>query len=114
MAAKTAADDAQTAAAAVGIRLSEAEAKSGQAREVASQAEAKAREAEAVPGETGMKVPELESSISRAKDPADTAYETARRAQSSSETWFTELTNADHSFASSLSMIASDLNLRVR
>ncbi|WP_240628816.1 hypothetical protein [Trueperella pyogenes] len=41
--AKTAAEDAQAAAAAVGARLTEAEAEIGQAREAASQAEATAR-----------------------------------------------------------------------
>ncbi|PXY16395.1 peptidase [Corynebacterium striatum] len=113
-AAKTAADDAQAAAAAVGARLTEAEAEIGQAREAASQAEATAREAEAVAGEAGMKVTGLESSVSQAQHRADTAYETARQVQTSSEARFTELTNADNSLASSLSMMASDLNLRVR
>lgn len=113
-AAKTAADDAQAAAAAVGARLTVAEAEIGQAREAASQAEATAREAEAVAGEAGMKVTGLESSVSQAQHRADTAYETARQVQTSSEARFTELTNADNSLASSLSMMASDLNLRVR
>ncbi|QXB17555.1 phage minor structural protein, N-terminal region [Corynebacterium coyleae] len=113
-AAKTAADDAQAAAAAVAARLTEAEAEISQAREAASQAEATAREAEAVAGEAGMKVAGLESSVSQAQHRADTAYETARQVQTSSEARFTELTNADNSLASSLSMMASDLNLRVR
>ncbi|HAT1146140.1 TPA: peptidase, partial [Corynebacterium striatum] len=76
--------------------------------------EATAREAEAVAGEAGMKVTGLESSVSQAQHRADTAYETARQVQTSSEARFTELTNADNSLASSLSMMASDLNLRVR
>ncbi|WIK64237.1 phage tail spike protein [Gleimia hominis] len=113
-AAKTAADDAQAAAIAVAARLTVAEAEIGQAREAASQAEATAREAEAVAGEAGMKVTGLESSVSQAQHRADTAYETARQVQTSSEARFTELTNADNSLASSLSMMASDLNLRVR
>lgn len=113
-AAKTAADDAQAAAAAVGARLTEAEAEIGQAREAASQAEATARQAEAVAGEAGVKVAGLESSVSQARHRADTAYETARQVQTSSEARFTELANADNSLASSLSMMASDLNLRVR
>ncbi|MDC7106860.1 phage tail spike protein [Corynebacterium striatum] len=113
-AAKTAAADAQAAAVAVGARLTEAEAEIGQAREAASQAEATAREAEAVAGEAGVKVAGLESSVSQAWHRADTAYETARQVQTSSEARFTELTNADNSLASSLSMMASDLNLRVR
>lgn len=113
-AAKTAADDAQAAAIAVAARLTEAETEIGQAREAASQAEATAREAEAVAGEAGMKVTGLESSVSQAQHRADTAYETARQVQTSSEARFTELTNADNSLASSLSMMASDLNLRVR
>ncbi|MCT1807733.1 hypothetical protein [Dermabacter hominis] len=61
-----------------------------------------------------MKVAGLESSVSQAQYRADTAYETARQVQTSSEAWFTELTDADSSLASSLSMMASDLNLRVR
>lgn len=113
-AAKTAADDAQAAAAAVGARLTEAEAEIGQAREAASQAEATARQAEAVAGEAGVKVAGIESSVSQARHRADTAYETARQVQTSSEARFTELANADNSLASSLSMMASDLNLRVR
>lgn len=113
-AAKTAADDAQAAAIAVAARLTEAETEISQAREAASQAEATAREAEAVAGEAGMKVTGLESSVSQAQHRADTAYETARQVQTSSEARFTELTNADNSLASSLSMMASDLNLRVR
>lgn len=113
-AAKTAADDAQAAAAAVGARLTVAEAEIGQAREAASQAEATARQAEAVAGEAGVKVAGLESSVSQARHRADTAYETARQVQTSSEARFTELANADNSLASSLSMMASDLNLRVR
>lgn len=113
-AAKTAADDAQAAATAVAARLTVAEAEIGQAREAASQAEATAREAEAVAGEAGMKVTGLESSVSQAQHRADTAYETARQVQTSNEARFTELTNADNSLASSLSMMASDLNLRVR
>ncbi|MFS0483204.1 phage tail spike protein [Corynebacterium striatum] len=113
-AAKTAADDAQAAAAAVGARLTEAETEIGQAREAASQAEATARQAEAVAGEAGVKVAGLESSVSQAQHRADTAYETARQVQTSSEAQFTELANADNSLASSLSMMASDLNLRVR
>ncbi|HAT6583090.1 TPA: peptidase [Corynebacterium striatum] len=113
-AAKTAADDAQAAAIAVGARLTEAETEISQAREAASQAEATAREAEAVAGEAGMKVTGLESSVSQAQHRADTAYETARQVQTSNEARFTELTNADNSLASSLSMMASDLNLRVR
>lgn len=113
-AAKTAADDAQAAAAAVGARLTEAEVEIGQAREAANQAEATARQAEAVAGEAGAKVAGLESSVSQARHRADTAYETARQVQTSSEARFTELTNADNSLASSLSMMASDLNLRVR
>ncbi|CAB0561900.1 peptidase [Corynebacterium diphtheriae] len=113
-AAKTAADDAQAAAAAVGARLTEAETEISQAREAASQAEATARQAEAVAGEAGVKVTGLESSVSQAQHRADTAYETARQVQTSSEARFTELTNADNSLASSLSMMASDLNLRVR
>lgn len=112
-AAKTAADDAQAAAAAVAARLTEAEAEIGQAREAASQAEATARQAEAVAGEAGVKVAGLESSVSQARHRADTAYETARQVQTSNEARFTELTNADNSLASSLSMMASDLNLRV-
>lgn len=113
-AAKTAADDAQAAAAAVAARLTEAETEISQAREAASQAEATAREAEAVAGEAAVKVTGLESSVSQAQHRADTAYETARQVQTSSEARFTELTNADNSLASSLSMMASDLNLRVR
>ncbi|MEH1559080.1 phage tail spike protein [Cutibacterium avidum] len=113
-AAKTAADDAQAAAIAVAARLTEAETEISQAREAASQAEATAREAEAVAGEAGMKVTGLESSVSQAQHRADTAYETARQVQTSNEARFTELTNADNSLASSLSMMASDLNLRVR
>ena len=113
-AAKTAADDAQAAAAAVGARLTEAEVEIGQAREAANQAEATAREAEAVAGEAGVKVAGLESSVSQARHRADTAYETARQVQTSSEARFTELTNADNGLASSLSMMAGDLNLRVR
>ncbi len=113
-AAKTAADDAQAAAAAVGARLTEAEDEIGQAREAASQAEATARQAEAAAGETGARVTGLESSVSQAQHRADTAYETAQQVQTSSEVRFTELTNADNSLASSLSMMASDLNLRVR
>ncbi|WP_368920710.1 phage tail spike protein [Corynebacterium striatum] len=113
-AAKTAADDAHAAAAAVGARLTEAETEISQAREAASQAEATARQAEAVAGEAGVKVAGLESSVSQAQHRADTAYETARQVQTSSEARFTELTNADNSLASSLSMMASDLNLRVR
>ncbi|MHC9700022.1 phage tail spike protein [Corynebacterium diphtheriae] len=113
-AAKTAADDAQAAAAAVGARLTEAETEISQARAAASQAEATARQAEAVAGEAGVKVTGLESSVSQARHRADTAYETARQVQTSSEARFTELTNADNSLASSLSMMASDLNLRVR
>ena len=113
-AAKTAADDAQAAAAAVGARLTEAETEISQAREAASQAEATARQAEAVAGEAGVKVTGLESSVSQAQHRADTAYETARQVQTSSEARFTELMNADNSLASSLSMMASDLNLRVR
>ncbi len=113
-AAKTAADDAQAAATAVAARLTVAETEISQAREAASQAEATAREAEAVAGEAGMKVTGLESSVSQAQHRADTAYETARQVQTSSEARFTELTNADNSLASSLSMMASDLNLRVR
>lgn len=113
-AAKTAADDAQAAAIAVGARLTEAETEISQAREAASQAETTARQAEAVAGEAGVKVTGLESSVSQARHRADTAYETARQVQTSSEARFTELTNADNSLASSLSMMASDLNLRVR
>lgn len=113
-AAKTAADDAQAAATAVAARLTVAETEISQAREAASQAEATAREAEAVAGEAGMKVTGLESSVSQAQHRADTAYETARQVQTSNEARFTELTNADNSLASSLSMMASDLNLRVR
>ena len=113
-AAKTAADDAQAAAIAVAARLTEAETEISQAREAASQAEATAREAEAVAGEAGMKVTGLKSSVSQAQHRADTAYETARQVQTSNEARFTELTNADNSLASSLSMMASDLNLRVR
>lgn len=113
-AAKTAADDAQAAATAVAARLTVAETEISQAREAASQAEATAREAEAVAGEAGMKVTGLESSVSEAQHRADTAYETARQVQTSNEARFTELTNADNSLASSLSMMASDLNLRVR
>ena len=113
-AAKTAADDAQAAAIAVAARLTEAETEISQAREAASQAEATARQAEAVAGEAGMKVTGLESSVSQAQHRADTAYETARQVQTSSEARFTELANADNSLASSLSMMASDLNLRVR
>lgn len=113
-AAKTAADDAQAAATAVAARLTVAETEISQAREAASQAEATAREAEAVAGEAGMKVIGLESSVSQAQHRADTAYETARQVQTSNEARFTELTNADNSLASSLSMMASDLNLRVR
>ncbi|OCA94128.1 peptidase [Actinobaculum suis] len=113
-AAKTAAADAQAAAAAVGARLTEAETEISQAREAASQAETTARQAEAVAGEAGVKVTGLESSVSQARHRADTAYETARQVQTSSEARFTELTNADNSLASSLSMMASDLNLRVR
>lgn len=113
-AAKTAADDAQAAAIAVAARLTEAETEISQAREAASQAETTAREAEAVAGEAGMKVTGLESSVSQAQHRADTAYETARQVQTSNEARFTELTNADNSLASSLSMMASDLNLRVR
>lgn len=113
-AAKTAAADAQAAAAAVAARLTEAETEISQAREAASQAETTARQAEAVAGEAGMKVAGLESSVSQAQHRADTAYETARQVQTSSEARFTELTNADNSLASSLSMMASDLNLRVR
>lgn len=113
-AAKTAAADAQAAATAVAARLTEAKTEISQAREAANQAEATAREAEAVAGEAGVKVAGLESSISQAQHRADTAYETARQVQTSSEAQFTELTNADNSLASSLSMMASDLNLRVR
>lgn len=113
-AAKTAADDAQAAAIAVAARLTEAETEISQAREAASQAEATARQAEAVAGEAGMKVTGLESSVSQAQHRADTAYETARQVQTSNEAQFTELANADNSLASSLSMMASDLNLRVR
>lgn len=113
-AAKTAADDAQAAATAVAARLTVAETEISQAREAASQAEATAREAEAVAGEAGMKVTGLESLVSQAQHRADTAYETARQVQTSNEARFTELTNADNSLASSLSMMASDLNLRVR
>lgn len=111
---KTAAADAQAAAAAVAARLTEAETEISQAREAASQAETTARQAEAVAGEAGVKVAGLESSVSQAQHRADTAYETARQVQTSSEARFTELTNADNSLASSLSMMASDLNLRVR
>ncbi|MCQ9371172.1 phage tail protein [Corynebacterium sp. 35RC1] len=111
---KAAAEEAQEAVAAVGAYLIESQDVINQARDAASQAEATAQQAEAVAAEARVKAAGLESSVSQAQYRANTAYETAQQAQSSSEAWFTELTNADNSLASSLSMMSSDLNLRVR
>jgi phage minor structural protein len=113
-AAQQAADQAQAAADAVNARMSGVEVELGQVRLAASSAQSKAEQVQQEVTQTAAKVTANEGLISQAKTRADDAYTMASKTRDDSQAWFVQLTDADKTLSSSISMLTTDVNLRVK
>lgn len=64
--------------------------------------------------EAVAKVDTFNGELTQAKTRADTAYTTAMETKDSTRAWFTQLSDAERKLSSSLSVLAGDVNLRVK
>lgn len=91
----------------VSAELKKAKAQVEEAKAAAQNAGYAAREAVA-------KVDTFNGELTQAKTRADTAYTTAMETKDSTRAWFTQLSDAERKLSSSLSVLAGDVNLRVK